>query len=88
MSEKVALTVSCDVCGRPFWASEDNDGRDRPEPVKTAVWFETEQDEGRHVKPYLQTVEIDICPECAEKGIRIRAVGAMGFNDYRIEDGK
>lgn len=87
MSEKVVLTVSCEVCGKPFWAGEDNDRRDRPRPVKTAVWFETEQDEGRAVKPYLSTVEIDLCPECAEKGIRIRAVGAMGYNDYRIEVG-
>lgn len=86
MSEHMALTVACDVCGKPFWYSEDNDKRGRPKPVKTAVWFETEQDEGRGVKPYVETVEIDMCPECAERGIRIRAVGAMGFNEYRIEE--
>ena len=87
MSEKVALTVSCDVCGKPFWTKGMDEYSDegRPKPVKTAVWFETEQDEGRAVKPYIETVEIDLCPECAEKAIRIRAVGAMGFNEYRIE---
>ena len=37
MSEHMALTVACDVCGRPFWYSEDNDRRERPKPVKTAV---------------------------------------------------
>ena len=88
MSEKVALTVSCDVCGMPFWASGDNDRRGRPKPVKTAVWFETEQNEGKPVEPYLETVEIDLCPECAERSIRIRANGCMGFNEYRIEDGE
>lgn len=88
MSEKVALAVSCDVCGRPFWASEDNDRRDRPKPVKTAVWFETEQNEGKPVEPYLSTVEIDMCPECAKRAIRIRAQGCMGYNEYRIEGGE
>ena len=87
MSEKVALTVSCDVCGRPFWASDDGSRRDGPKPVKTAVWFETEQNEGGAVRPYLSTIEIDLCPECAERAIRIRAHGCMGFNEYRIEDG-
>lgn len=85
MSEYTALTVACDVCGRPFWFNEDGDRRDRPMPVRTAVWFETEQNEGRPVEPYLDTVEIDICPECAERGIRLRACGAMGLNEYRIE---
>lgn len=87
MSEKVALTVSCDVCGRPFWMGDDNDRRGRPKRVNTAVWFETEQNEGKPVEPYIQTVEIDLCPECAAKAIRIWAHGCMGFNDYMLRDG-
>lgn len=87
MSERVALTVSCDVCGRPFWAGDEKNDEGRPKKVTTAVWFDTEQNEGRPTEPYLETVKIDLCPECAERAIRIRANGCMGINEYRMEEG-
>lgn len=50
------------------------------------VIFTTEQTEGRGVKPYLQTVVIDICEECLEKLVKnqkyIIASGAQGYNTY------
>lgn len=87
MSERVALTVSCDVCGRPFWTGDEKNDEDRPKMVTTAVWFDTEQNEGRPTEPYLDTVKIDLCPECAERAIRIRASGCMGINEYRMKEG-
>ena len=34
---------------------------------KLQVIFQTEQDEGRRVKDYLDTVDIDICDSCMSK---------------------
>jgi hypothetical protein len=71
----------CDVCNRECGA------RGSMEP-KRQVIFTTEQDEGRSVDPYLELVEIDICPECKKRVLRgeaIYAQGCMGYNRYYFE---
>lgn len=84
MSEKTTLTIECDVCGCEIW-SGDPESKERPRKHDALVWFETEQEEGRAVKPYLGRASMNLCEECADEGIRIHAVGAMGYNDYRIK---
>lgn len=84
MSEKTTVTVTCDVCGCEIW-SGDPKSKERPRKLDFLVWFDTEQDEGRAVKPYLGRASMNLCEKCADEGIRIHAVGAMGYNDYRIK---
>ena len=56
--------------------------------IKMQVIFSTEQTEGRSVKPYFSSVQIDICEDCKGKIIEsckyIKASGAMGHNEYII----
>jgi len=84
MSEKTTVTVTCDVCGCEIW-SGDPKSKERPRKHDFLVWFDTEQVEGRAVKPYLGRASMNLCEKCADEGIRIHAVGAMGYNDYRIK---
>ena len=85
MAEKTTVTITCDVCGREMWSGRP-DSNERPRKLDFLVWFDTEQDEGRGVKPYLGRASMNLCDECADKGIRIHACGAMGHNDYHIEE--
>jgi len=84
MSEKTIVTVTCDVCGCEIW-SGDPESKDKPRRLDFLVWFDTEQDEGKGVKPYLSRASMNLCGKCADEGIRIHAIGAMGYNDYRIK---
>ena len=84
MSEKTIVTVTCDVCGCEIW-SGDPESKDKPRRLDFLVWFDTEQDEGKGVKPYLSRASMNLCGKCADEGIRIHASGAMGYNDYRIK---
>lgn len=56
------------------------------------VIFDTEQTEGRSVKPYLDTVKIDICEKCLQtilkEGKYLHASGAMGHNEYYFKSNK
>ena len=83
MSEKTTMTVTCDVCGCEIW-SGDPSSKERVNARKILVWFDTEQEEGRSVKPYLGLASVHLRDECADKGIRIHAIGAIGYNEYRI----
>lgn len=83
MSETMTVSITCDVCHKEIW-SGDPKSSERPKKADLLVWFDTEQEEGRFVKPYLCMVSMNICDKCAEDGIRIHAVGAMGRNDYKI----
>lgn len=69
-------TYTCDMCGIEM---EQNVVHHRSLPVL----FLTEQNEGRPVKPYITTQEIDLCPDCLDRCTVIEADGAMWVNDYR-----
>ena len=84
MSEKTTVTVTCDVCGCEIW-SGDPKSKERPRKHDFLVWCDAEQVEARAVKPYLGRASMNLCEKCADEGIRIHAVGAMGYNDYRIK---
>lgn len=78
--QKQTTSYFCDICKKE--TEKDN--------VKSIsrmpVIFTTEQTEGRSVEPYLDFVSIDICNKCLAKSIKIKASGAMGYNNYRIVD--
>lgn len=72
--------VKCDIKGRR------HDG-----PVTTYklnVVFTTEQDEGRAVTAYLDSVQLEMCQTCYRRMIESRrlitAAGAMGHNTYTL----
>ena len=74
----------CDVC---------QDHTEYQKGLGVQVIFETEQNEGRSSKPYLQDVELDLCEWCMRNILRgnyIFASGAMGHNKYyfKRKDGK
>jgi len=51
------------------------------------VIFVTEQNEGRSCTLYLSNEKIDICTGCLNhilRGNYIRAFGAQGYNEYRL----
>jgi len=87
MSKNVHTSYACDICGKEIELC--NGGLIE---AKVPARFMTEQNEGRYVDPYYYEVEIDLCQECANKGLRIDASGAMGYNNYSIrkefEDGR
>ncbi len=72
---KVTRECFCDLCGASNAKS-----------YKTLVEFTTEQTEGRMVKPYLTTTEIDLCSECLKKVVVLRASGAQGNNKFSLKN--
>lgn len=70
-------TYTCDICGAEF---------DEKRRVNVPVLWLTEQNEGRPVKPYFATEELDLCETCADKVHVVEATGACGVNDYRFRD--
>lgn len=87
MSLKTITTVTCDICGCEI-GQFDQSKQEPPKPISVLVWFDTEQTEGRSVTPYLSNESLHLCDDCADKGIMIHAVGAMGFNEYSIKGEK
>ena len=74
-------THFCDVCKK-----EGN-----VEQKKLQVIFETEQTEGRSVKPYLSDQSLEMCSACfghvtEGKGNYLHGHGAMGQNTYYFTD--
>lgn len=67
----------CDICGK-----EAKDIK----PLDYPVIFQTEQTEGRSVEPYIYNTNIDVCPNCCKKILKISATGAQGYNSYSIID--
>lgn len=49
---------------------------------RTLAKFHTEQNEGRIVKPYITSTEIELCNECLEKVVVISGEGAQGNNRF------
>lgn len=71
-------TFSCDIC--------KNDATRKQERVQVA--FNSDQDEGRYCKPYLDIVTLDLCTECYGKILvnhPIQAWGAQGHNTYEMK---
>lgn len=54
----------CDICGE-----ETKDIKHLNYPVI----FQTEQTEGRIVEPYIDNTNIDVCPNCCKKILRLSA---------------
>lgn len=67
----------CDICGK-----EAKDIKHLNYPVI----FQTEQTEGRSVEPYIYNTNIDVCPNCCKKILKLSATGAQGYNSYSIID--
>lgn len=68
-------TYTCDICGTEF---------DEKRRVNVPVLWVTEQNEGRSVKPYFGTKELDLCEACTDKVHVVEAAGACGVNNYRF----
>ncbi len=70
------ILTFCDVCRK----------ESPVEQISYPVLFTTEQNEGRGVTPYLSLEQLDMCPECKEKVIRLGGNGAQGHNNYYFLD--
>lgn len=85
----MAIICSCDVCKKTL-ATTPIHHEDIPNRELITVRFDTEQDEGRSCKPYLQEVKIHICRGCKERiaksGRYLGASGAQGYNNYYFND--
>lgn len=83
MAKQLIETYFCDVCKKSLCVDEVTSIKSFP------VFFTTEQNEGREVKPYISRVDIDFCDTCLTEVLYICAQGAMGsniFNIVRVED--
>ncbi len=74
MRESIEI-ITCDLCGTQC---ED------VEVVNYPVVFITEQTECHSCEPYIDNTNIDVCPVCKEKILRVRASGCMGRNNYEV----
>lgn len=68
---KVNKEYYCDLCYK-----------EGAKTYRTLARFHTEQTEGRTVKPYITSTEIELCDECVEKVAVINGKGAQGVNDF------
>lgn len=67
----------CDICGK--------EAKDIKHLIYPVI-FQTEQTEGRNVEPYIYNTNIDVCPNCCKKILKLSATGAQGYNSYSIID--
>lgn len=74
---KVSKEYFCDICGNS-----------NAKTYRTLAEFQTEQTEGRIVKPYVTTTEIDLCNECLNKVVVLGASGAQGNNNFWLKNKK
>jgi len=74
--KKVSETYICDLCKKEDIGMHS---------INYPMIFLTDQTEGRPTEPYIYQQKIDVCNECLEKIIKIRAYGAMGNNTYMIQ---
>lgn len=65
----------CDICGAEC---------ENVIQINYPVVFLTEQTEGRNCKPYVSYKNIDVCDTCCKQILKVSAVGAQGFNEYKI----
>lgn len=75
--KEIIEKIFCDICGK-----EEKDIKRICYPVV----FQTEQTEGKSVKSYISNTNIDVCPSCCEKILKLSATGAQGYNHYSIID--
>lgn len=76
MRKEIKRTVvSCDICEK-----EDSNCKQ----VEYPVLFYTEQTEGRLCNPYISQQKIDLCDDCFNKVIKVKAHGAQGCNMYEL----
>lgn len=68
-------SYKCDICGKEVESAFR---------INYPVIFTTEQQEGMSCKPYIEQTNLDLCNQCMEKVAKIKAVGAMGNNQYKI----
>lgn len=71
---KVTREYFCDLCG-------NSDAK----TYRTLAEFQTEQNEGRIVTPYVTTTDIDLCKECLKKVVVLGASGAQGVNSFWLK---
>lgn len=71
---KVTRECFCDLCG----VSNAN-------TFKPLVEFTTEQTEGRMVRPYITTTDVELCNDCLNKVVVLRASGAQGNNKFWLK---
>lgn len=92
--EKITRIKVCDICGREdgdndTWQSETFSDELLPKGWvhrEIAVVFTTDQNDGSGADPYVDTVGVDMCPECYRRYIEkcpVKAVGAQGYNAYK-----
>ena len=70
---KVERKLICDLCGK-----------EGAKTFHTLAEFETEQNEGKPVKPYITSTEIELCEECLKKVVLLKASGAQVNNRFWI----
>lgn len=70
---KVERKLICDLCGK-----------EGAKTFHTLAEFETEQNEGKPVKLYITSTEIELCEECLKKVVLLKASGAQGNNRFWI----
>lgn len=75
--KKVITIIECDLCGKENVLLQG---------ISYPVYFLTEQTEGRPVKPYISQEKLDLCETCANKVLKIKGVGAQGYNEYTIRE--
>ena len=74
--QKTTIEYYCDICKTKV---------SNLITINYPVLFTTEQDEGRSVNtPYVSQERLEICSECKNKIIKLRASGCQGYNQYTI----
>lgn len=86
MAKNLVFKLTCDLC-KDSWTVDEAEFKRTAKsyPVK----FLTEQNEGRGVKPYFEFALLDLCADCEENLLKVyplTAVGAMGYNEYKIKE--
>lgn len=71
---KTTREYICDLCGAT-----------NAKTYNTLAQFTTEQNEGRIVTPYVTMTDIELCGECLDKVIVLRASGAQGNNKFWLK---
>lgn len=75
--KRVTETFYCDICHIEM---------EKEFKINYPVVFLTEQTEGRTVNPYVQNNTLDVCKSCAETILRVKGIGAQGYNEYSYID--
>lgn len=74
--KKIVEQFFCDLCGNQTDVTQ----------IKYPVIFYTEQTEGRSCEPYISYETLDLCTDCQNRVLKIKAVGAQGYNEYKVKE--